>query len=57
MALEALRDSVREWLRGQSPPDPDIEADLDYVDQLITLLSRQNDLARPMTPPNPWPRD
>ena len=32
-------------------PDPDIEADLEYVKQLITLLGRQNDLARPMTPP------
>lgn len=57
VALESLREGVQDWLRGQSPPDPDIVDDLEYVERLITLLARHNDLVRPMTPPNPWPRD
>jgi Ca-activated chloride channel family protein len=55
VALEALRDNVDEWLKKNS--DPDIEDDQVYVDKLIELLGREATLARPMSPPNPWPRD
>jgi Ca-activated chloride channel family protein len=55
VTLEALRDNVADWLDAN--PDPDIEDDLQYIDALIGLLERQSTLARPMSPPNPWPRD
>jgi Ca-activated chloride channel family protein len=55
VALEALHDNVEMWL--EENPDPDIESDLEYIEALIVLLDRQFTLARPMTPPNPWPRD
>jgi Ca-activated chloride channel family protein len=53
--LEALADNASEWLDAN--PDPDIEDDLEYVDRFIELLERQEVLARPAQPPNPWPRD
>jgi Ca-activated chloride channel family protein len=53
--LEPLAENAGEWL--DENPDPDIEDDLVYLDRFIDLLAREQILARPPNPPNPWPRD
>jgi hypothetical protein len=53
--LEALEDNAGDWERDN--PDPDIEDDLRYVSRFARLLGQQETLVRPVTPPEPWPRD
>jgi hypothetical protein len=53
--LEALEDNAYAWLKDN--PDPDIEDDLKYVARFVHLLGQQETLVRPVTPPEPWPRD
>ncbi len=57
--LQPLRDNVVEW--EQEFDDPDIESDLETLNQLIDTLderTEQQQQQRPVPePPNPWPND
>lgn len=56
VTLDALSDSVKAWLKDN--PDPDIEDDLDSMETLAQLLQdKATQLVKPVSPPDPWPRD
>jgi len=59
--LIPLRDNVSEWLLAQTAErveaDPDIQADLEVVDDLIELMEADRATEEVGAPPNPWPQD